>query len=71
MSMVKVYDHDRVVKYTELFVFYRDGMPLHIHSDRKVFENWMVSSRWLYPPERCEIERFIPASVSVGGIDAT
>lgn len=47
---------------TELFVFYRDGIPHHFHQDRAVFERWMAESRWQYPPERCEIVRFVPAT---------
>lgn len=61
--MVEVYNPHELAKYTELFVFYRDGAPFHIHSDRGVFENWMKSSTWLYPPERCEIVRFVPDAV--------
>lgn len=47
-------------KYTELFAFYRDGHPVHIHRDRGVFERWMKDQSWQYPPERCEIQRFVP-----------
>lgn len=57
--MVEVYDKSPTGKYSELFVFYRRGHPVHIHSDRKVFEDWMTTSRWLYPPAECEIVRFV------------
>jgi hypothetical protein len=57
---VDIYDKSPIGKYSELFVFYRRGHPVHIHSDRKVFEGWMQTSAWLYPPAECEIVRFIP-----------
>ena len=60
--MVEVYEKEATGKYTQLFVFYRDGHPVHIHSDRKVFEDWTQSSKWLYPAHRCEIVRFVPAA---------
>lgn len=53
-------------RYAQLFVFYRDGHPVHIHSDRSVFEGWMTKQTWQYPPDRCEIERFVPAALTTG-----
>lgn len=48
---------------TELFVFYRDGVPHHYHSDRSVFEKWMTESAWMFPRDRCEVVRFVPDSL--------
>lgn len=42
-----------------LFAFYRDGSLFHLHTDCKVFEDWMERSPWLYPAGRCEIVRFV------------
>jgi hypothetical protein len=53
-------------RYSELFVFYRDGHPVHIHSDRSVFEDWLARQAWQYPKDRCDIERFIPAALTAG-----
>lgn len=44
----------------EVFLFYRDGQLHHIHRDRTVFETWIEKSPWQYPPERCEIVRYVP-----------
>jgi hypothetical protein len=49
-----------MTKLSELFVFYMDGVPHHYHSDRSVFDGWMRDKPWLYPPNRCEIARFVP-----------
>ena len=46
---------------SEVFLFYRNKELHHIHRDRKVFEQWMENSTWLYPPDRCEIVRYVPA----------
>jgi len=46
---------------SEVFLFYRNKELHHIHRDRKVFEQWMENSAWLYPPDRCEIVRYVPA----------
>jgi hypothetical protein len=48
----------------EVFLFYRDKQLHHIHTDRKVFEKWMADSAWQYPPDRCEIVRYVPESSS-------
>ena len=65
--MVDVYEKERATKYTELFVLYRRGHPVHIHHDRKIFENWMLTSKWLYPPSECEIVRFVPEVILTSG----
>jgi hypothetical protein len=44
----------------EVFLFYRDKQLHHIHTDRKVFEDWMEKASWQYPPDRCEIVRYVP-----------
>lgn len=48
------------MRYGELFVFYRRGQPVHIHSDRGVFDGWLKKQAWLYPASECEIARFLP-----------
>jgi len=55
-------------RYTELFVFCRDGQPVHIHSERSVLERWMTEDRWLYSRDRCDITRFIPAAEPPQGL---
>jgi hypothetical protein len=52
----------------QIFAFYRDGQLHHLHTDRKVFEQWMEKSPWLYPPDRCEIVRFVPDRPVVGSV---
>jgi hypothetical protein len=49
----------------EIFVFYRDGQPFHLHTDRGVFEEWMKTKAWLYPPGRCEIVRYVLPATSL------
>jgi len=58
--MVEVYEKEATGKYSQLFVLYRNGHPVHIHSERKVFEDWMKTAAWLYRPSECEIVRFVP-----------
>lgn len=48
--------------YQALFLFTRDGHPVHVHHDRSVFEGWMRESSWLYPPTQCQIIEYRPAT---------
>jgi hypothetical protein len=54
-------DNGEAAHEPEVFLFYRDKQLFHIHTDRRVFEGWMEKQAWQYPPERCEIVRYVPA----------
>ena len=45
----------------EIFLFYRNKIFHHAHTDCRVFEKWLEKSPWLYPPDQCEIVRYVPA----------
>lgn len=69
MSALHFWSEPKSNRYAQLFVLYRDGHPVHIHSDRKVFEEWMTKQAWQYPASRCEIARFVPATLPGGRKD--
>jgi hypothetical protein len=45
----------------ELFYLYRRGLPLNVYADRSIIDGWLKNAPWMYPPDECEIVRYVLA----------